>query len=212
MKNGVVCLRGLNDLTVAQFSEYANELGKLLVTERHTLNDARTVQELSNTGLFNNADVPWHNDWSYGRGKYFGTMLYNVHNAHLSPTVFADMGNVPDDLLEQYKDCVGNYYPATQFQDSCFTERQLSLIKKQAISRPFVFSHHVTGQTVLYCSPATLQDCDCDIQPIIDWADANSYVHEWQDGDILIWDNIRMMHKRYQFEGQRLLWRSQFVI
>jgi len=34
----------------------------------------------------------------------------------------------------------------------------------------------------------------------------------WEPYDILIWDNLKMNHKRVAFEGERLLWRTQFLI
>lgn len=201
-----------NPITIEQFEEIANSLGKPLVTDKHVLNKNRTVQELSNNGLFSNGDVDWHNDWSYGRGNYFGTILYNVKNAHLSPTWFCDMSKAPQELKDMYKDAVGSYYPPIHLHNQCFTEKQLRLLEKQKITRPFNIKHHITGEDILYCSISTLRDNELDLQPIIDWIEDNSYMHEWKENDILIWDNLKMIHKRVAFEGERLLWRTQFII
>ena len=54
-------------LEQSEFENIASSLGKPLVTTKHVINEARTVQELSNNGLFANNDVDWHHDWSYGR-------------------------------------------------------------------------------------------------------------------------------------------------
>ena len=32
----------------------------------------------------------------------------------------------------------------------------------------------------------------------------------WGDNDMIIYDNLRVMHKRDAFEGERILWRIQF--
>ena len=32
----------------------------------------------------------------------------------------------------------------------------------------------------------------------------------WNEGDIIVYDNLRMMHRRDAFEGERILWRIQF--
>jgi len=212
LKHGLVKVSSPNPLTIEQFESIALSLGKPLITDKHVLNEARTVQELSTNGLFSNGDVDWHHDWSYGRGNYFGTILYNVKNAHLSPTWFCDMSNAPNDLLEMYKDAVGNYYPPTHLHNQCFTEKQLRLLEKQKVNRPFHIKHHVTDEDILYCSISTLQDNEVDLKPIVDWIEDNSYKHEWQDNEILIWDNLKMQHKRIAFEGERLLWRTQFII
>lgn len=211
LDNGLIIIRDA-DISLEEFEKLAHSLGKPLVTDRHVLNESRTVQELSETGLFGSGDVYWHNDWSYGRGNYFGTVLRNVKNAELSPTWFVDMSEVPVEFFDLYADAVGHYYPPISLHDVCFTEKQLELLKKQNVSRPFDFEHPVTGERVLYCSPGTIQDNEYDLIPVIEWAEANAYVHQWEPNDMLIWDNITMMHKRVAFQGERLLWRTQFTI
>lgn len=197
---------------VLEFESIANSLGKCLVTDKHAINENRTIQELSNVGLFGTNEVNWHNDWSYGRGNYFGTILYNVKNAHLSPTWFCNMSNLPETFYKKHEKNIGVYYPPANLQDQCFTDKQLRILEKQKISRQFVHTHHVTGERVLYCSPGTIQDFNEDLSDIIQYAEEHSYCHTWEPNDILIWDNLKMMHKRNSFEGQRLLWRTQFII
>lgn len=209
---GLLKIQMPGKITIEQFEKIANALGKPLVTTKHVLNENRTVQELSNSGLFGNDDVQWHHDWSYGRGNYFGTILYNVSNAHLSPTWFCDMSKAPDTLKHIYKDAVGEYYPPQNLHGQCFTEKQLRILEKQKATRPFIINHHITGEEILYCSIGTLQNFDWDITPIREYCEENAYKHKWKDNEILVWDNLRMNHKRIAFEGERLLWRTQFLI
>jgi alpha-ketoglutarate-dependent taurine dioxygenase len=208
--NGVVCLEGAN-LSIKDYQQLTESLGKPLITENHILDDKRFVQELSETGLFGDGDVEWHCDWSYGRGNYFGTMLYNVEGGELANTVFFDMTEFPNDFYQQYKEDVGDYFPPKKYYE-VFTEKQMKLLERIRVKRPFVFPHPTTGDTVLYCSPVTLQKPHPDIDPIIKYADRNSVAHQWKPGQILIWDNLRVMHKRGAFEGHRLMWRSQFIL
>jgi alpha-ketoglutarate-dependent taurine dioxygenase len=36
------------------------------------------------------------------------------------------------------------------------------------------------------------------------------YAHKWEKGDMLIWDNLQVMHKSSgNFKGRRLLFRTQ---
>jgi len=211
LKHGLLIIKNAN-INILNFEFIANRLGKCLVTDKHVINENRTVQELSNTGLFGTNIVDWHNDWSYGRGNYFGTILYNVKNAHLTPTWFCDMSKLPEEFYIKYENNIGYYYPPINLQNQCFTEKQLRVLEKQKISRKFVHTHHVTGERVLYCSPETIQECELDLSDIISYAEENSYCHKWEPNDILIWDNLKMMHKRSSFEGHRLLWRTQFII
>ena len=39
-------------------------------------------------------------------------------------------------------------------------------------------------------------------------SDENAYKHEWKDNQILVWDNLKMNHRRFSFEGERMLWRN----
>ena len=71
LDNGLVIVRDA-DINLTDFEEISEGLGKNLKTTKHVLNEKRTVQELSNDGLFGDGDVEWHHDWSYGRGNYFG--------------------------------------------------------------------------------------------------------------------------------------------
>ena len=209
---GLLKIQMPSKITIEQFEKIANALGKPLVTTKHVLNENRTVQELSNTGLFSDGEVDWHHDWSYGRGNYFGTILHNVKNADLSPTLFCDMSKVPDSLKDMYSGAIGHYYPPLHLHNTCFTEKQLMLLEKQKVSRPFLINHRVTGEEILYCSISTIQDNELDLSPIKEWCEENCYKHEWEEHDLLIWDNLKMIHKRFAFEGERLLWRTQFTI
>ena len=89
------------ELDIVEFSEMAKKLGLPLKTEKHTVN--QFVQMVSTDGLFEDKEVDWHNDWSYGRGKYHGTILCNVNSGHLANTIFADMAKAPKELKEKYK-------------------------------------------------------------------------------------------------------------
>ena len=219
LNNGLVKVSCPNPLKLEEFEALSESLGKPLVTDRHVLNDKRTVQELSNNGLFSNDDVGWHHDWSYGRGNYFGTILQNVKNAHLSPTWFCDMSKAPQSLKDDYVGMIGSYYPPVDLLDKCFTDRQLKLLSKQKVTRPFIINHHVTNEEILYYSISTIQEVspkllweDLEFNNIKEWIEENAIIHEWEDNDILIWDNLKMQHKRVAFEGERMLWRTQFII
>jgi len=213
LTHGLVKVSCNSPLKIKEFKSIAYSLGKPLVTSKHVIDEDRTIQELSNNGLFGDGEVDWHHDWSYGRGNYFGTILYNVKNAHLSPTWFCDMSKAPEELKRNYTQAIGEYYPPTHLHGQCFTEKQLRILEKQKVKRDFLIRHHVTGEQILYCSFGTMRNIDDhDVTPILDWVEKNSYKHEWEENDILIWDNLKMNHKRVAFEGERLLWRTQFLI
>ena len=92
------------------------------------------------------------------------------------------------------------------------SDYSLQLREKQKVKRPFVIKHHVTNEEILYCSIGSLQNSNVDTRPIREWSEENAYKFKWQDNDIVVWDNLKMNHKRIAFEGERLLWRTQFII
>lgn len=200
-----------SQLSLDQFEEIAHSLGKPLVTFKHVINKHGTVQELSSTELFGANELDWHNDLSYTTGSFFGSILYNHKNAHLAETWFMDMAKMPKEFYNDFKEYVGEYCPPSE-HINCFNDRQQAILKKQKITRPFVFTRPDSDHTVLYCSPGTIHNKDVDLSKIINYAEKHSYKHQWQDGDLLIWDNLRMMHKRPAFDGDRVLWRTQFRI
>ena len=214
-EHGLIHIKNDQPLTINEFSQFAKTFGKPLTTEKHVLDNDRIVQEVSSNELFKNTQVDWHNDWSYGRGNYFGVTLYNKSNGSLAPTHFIDMKVALEayDEIDSLKDVTGYYYPPKDLH-YCFTEKQLQLLKKQNIHRPIIFEHHVTGEKVLYFSPGTLYKTNIplNVNELFEHCCQFSWQHEWKDNDIIIYDNIRVMHKRNAFTGERVLWRTQFII
>ncbi len=57
--------------------------------------------------------------------------------------------------------------------------------------------------------------CDAESQEILEQLHEHCaqerflYTHEWELGEIVIWDNRTTMHRRLPFDGDRLLWRTQ---
>ena len=212
LKYGLIVFKGNRSLSVADYEQMSTRLGRLVHTKNHALNDSRSIHIVSESEAFENGHVEWHNDWSYGRGNYYGTMLYNKLNGGKSTTDFVDMKDAyeryPD--KEQLETQEGSYFPPDIY-DYCFTEQEKRIIEKTKKTRQFAHTHHKTGDKVLYFSPGTLQT-DIDVSHLIEHCEKNIYAHQWEPNDILIYDNIRVMHRRHAFTGSRTLWRVQFWI
>jgi len=212
VEHGLIVLKNNTSLEISDFEKIISKLGKLVHSRNHVANTDRTIQLVTEDEAFGDGDVEWHNDWSYGRGNYFGTALYNKANGKKSTTDFVDMKDAYDryedkeslDLLE------GQYFPP-EYLESCFTEQEKRILEKIKKTRKFAHTHHITGNKVLYFSPGTLQT-DIDVSNLIKHCEQNIYEHHWDDNEILLYDNIRVMHRRHAFQGKRILWRSQFWI
>jgi len=213
LEHGLIIVSCNKNISLDEFKIIGKKLGKPLIAKKHTLDDERHVQYVSDKGLFSNDDVDWHNDWSYGEGNYFGTMLYNNKNGHLSTTDFIDMRKAYEDYPDKdfLHNTEGTYFPPQYLHETCFTPRMLKILEKAKVTRKFAHLHHATGDHVIYISPGTLQN-DIDVNSIVKYCEQNIYEHNWKKNDILIYDNIRYMHRRHAFEGERELWRTQFWI
>jgi taurine dioxygenase len=92
--------------------------------------------------------------------------------------------------------------------------------KTPVVSHPLVCVHPLTGRKLLYLDPTTAVG-------IVGWSQANAsalleelaafatqaefvHSHAWQIGDVVMWDNGFLMHRRDAFEasGNRLLKRT----
>tara|TARA_Y100001963_G_C6782477_1_gene450749 strand:- start:418 stop:1131 length:714 start_codon:yes stop_codon:yes gene_type:complete len=213
---GLVHIKCDKPLSLEEFKNLGEGLGKPLKIDKHSADDG-FVQRVATDGLFEDKNVDWHNDWSYGKGEYYATILYNVKNGDLSPTWFCDMANAPEELKEKYKTFTGEYHPPGYLHNGCFSERQLRALRRLKVTRPFVFEYN--GRSVLYCSLATITEVknsletsdlnSLDFEDIREYVNEDNYKHDWEPNDILIWDNLRMQHKREEFKGDRELWRIQ---
>jgi len=74
-------------------------------------------------------------------------------------------------------------------------------------SHPLVFVHPENDMPVLALSPATTKEIiglpKEEADELFDLlckhvtSEENAYVHQWQPGDVVLWDNWRMLHRAY---------------
>ena len=89
------------------------------------------------------------------------------------------------------------------------------------VRHPCVRSHPVTGRESIYLTPIwvrTLEgldeaDSQARIKEITDFATSpeTCYTHQWQVGDVLIWDNRSTLHRQLPFDAdneRRLMHRT----
>lgn len=190
--------------------------GPLLAGERHT-RDHPAIQIISETGLFGDQDLPWHNDFSYGEGDFFGTLLCNRKNGEAAATSFVDMeaacAALSDDEQTRLRCLIGHYYLPASMMSDFYSEKQERSMQRARSTRPLVFDHPESGRPILYFSPGTLRRVrggEADIEALVAHCERFAWDHQWKPHDVLLYDNFRVMHKRPPFQGERELWRIQF--
>ena len=176
------------------------------------------IQIISDTGLFGDQDLPWHNDFSYGEGNFFGTLLCNRRNGEAAATSFVDMevaaATLPTDERQRLRTLTGHYFLPAELMSNFYSSKQERSMKRARSARPLVFDHPATGRSVLYFSPGTLRRVrggEVDIDGLIAHCEPFAWNHHWQPNDVLLYDNFRVMHRRPPFIGERELWRIQFA-
>ena len=93
------------------------------------------------------------------------------------------------------------------------SQEELKVIEKRTppVCHPMVLENRITGQKSLYFSPnhtESIEGLDQDQgQELIDELIENTirddfiYVHDWRNGDIILWDNARLLHHRDGFDN-----------
>lgn len=216
-EKGFVHIRCEEPMSESDLLALAERFGPLLAGERHT-REHPAIQIISDTGLFGDQDLPWHNDFSYGEGGFFGTLLCNRRNGEAAATSFVDMAvaaaALPTAERKRLRAVTGHYYLPAAMMSDFYSDKQERSMNRARSTRPLVFDHPVTGRAVLYFSPGTLRRVrggEVDVGGLIRHCEAFAFDHRWQPNDVLIYDNFRVMHRRPPFEGKRELWRIQFA-
>ena len=216
LDKGFVHIRSEQSMAAADLLALAETFGPLLETDKHTP-EHPAIQIISDTGLFGDQDLPWHNDFSYGEGGFFGTLLCNRRNGEAAATSFVDMevacAALPDDEQARLRSLTGYYFLPADLMSDFYSSKQERSMKRARSVRPLVFDHPRSGRPVLYFSPGTLRRVrggEVDVDRLIRHCESFAWDHRWQPNDVLLYDNFRVMHRRPPFIGERELWRIQF--
>jgi taurine dioxygenase len=186
------------------------------------------------------AGQDWHTDMSYSATIAFANVLYAIkvprrNGKVLGSTEFASMQAAYEDLPADIKQKLEGKtitHDFAKFWDNArakpgSTRKPLTAeqrAKKPPVSHPVFLTHPITGKKVLYANPGyamrinELPEAESDelleflfrhqLQP------KYCYVHEWTEGDVLMWDNIGTLHQAwpdYTAEEHRLIKRCQVM-
>lgn len=186
------------------------------------------------------AGQDWHTDMSYSRDIAFANVLYALkvprrNGVALGSTEFADMyaayDGLPQDVRERLEGATVlhdfNKFWEEMRRRPGSTRPPLSpeqRAKKPPVSHPVFLTHPVSGRRVLYANPGYSIK-------INGWEEAESdkmlnflfehqlqekfrYTHQWDERDVLMWDNICTLHNArpdYGPDEHRLIKRCQVM-
>lgn len=233
MENRVVVFRNqtLDDDGLVAF---AARFGPLFVHAQSSLLSSRRkeVMELSN---LEDAERPvtheldWHTDQSYTPQPVFGTILYGLVTPNEGgETHFADLAgayaSLPEELRARVEDATAVYSAEPRPK---VREKPLNVEERARIPdcvHPIVRTHPYLNRKSIYLSPLHIRtigglpelDSLSLLGELIEHAvqPAHIYRHRWSVGDVVMWDNTSVMHRRTPFPSheRRHLKRAGFYL
>ncbi|MDH3700256.1 MAG: TauD/TfdA family dioxygenase [Alphaproteobacteria bacterium] len=172
-------------------------------------------------------ELGWHTDQSYVADPATGSVLYMVEMPRDGGrTYWANLQLAYDALPEKTKtriDGMSGVYDYVARQSTYDDEPEMSeelRRKTPPVTHPLVNRHPVTGKKSLYLDPTTSVGIaelpGAQGRALLDELNEHAtqpdfvYAHEWQIGDVVMWDNGFLLHRRDPFDaGQnRLLKRT----
>jgi taurine dioxygenase len=179
-------------------------------------------------GALGAGEAEWHSDMTYLPDPPTASILYGREvPVGQGNTWFASMyaaaAQLPDDLRRRIEGRSVNhpsaYTSAGELRKGAAAVSDVS--QAAGAVHPMIVQHPDTGRPALYpgrrrnahVRDLSVDDSETLLDDIWDWCvrDEFVYVHSWQPGDLLIWDNRSTLHRRDSFNQslRRVLWRCQ---
>ncbi len=214
------------------------DLGFKRASNRHSRLKYHELADISNVGednevvnldhfriLNNMANQLWHSDSSFQKPSARYSMLHSVINPSKGgQTEFADMRNaydtLPDDLKQEIEGLEAEHFvfhSRFMLGDTGYSEAQVAAIPPARW--PLVRTHAGSGRKHLFIGVHAREVIGLPVpvgrlllSDLLEHATQreNVYRHEWQVGDLVIWDNRCTLHRgrRYNLSERRELRRS----
>ncbi len=223
---------------LVEFSKHFGELDPPPVNEdgKTFVEDFPDIYVVSNVlgedgkpiGSLGAGEATWHTDMSYLQEPPDASMLYSIEiPKEGGDTWFCSMEgalqDMPEALLSQLRSLRikhdGTYNSGGYLRQGLKDSNDP--VNSVGTPHPAVCAHPVTGRPYLYLgrrrNAYTLDHALEDSEKLLDalWAYPvqahNVYRHQWQLGDLVMWDNRTTMHRRDSFDAsaRRIMHRTQ---
>ncbi|MEO3756977.1 TauD/TfdA family dioxygenase [Mycobacterium sp. B14F4] len=225
-QRGVVFFRGL-DISDEQQVAIARTLGDIVAGEgQEGIYKISLDTNVNQRAQYLKGSMFWHFDGSLQPRPNLATLLRAVKLSDTGgQTEFCNTYAAYDDLPQADKDAIADlrvvhsaersqYYvtPEMSYEEIAFWQ------KSPTKSCPVVWTHRsgrkslLLGATADYVIGMQAEESRALLARLRDWATQPQYVyrHEWQPGDLLIWDNTGTMHRvlPYAEDSGRLMHRT----
>ncbi len=183
-------------------------------------------------GGLGDGEIEWHSDQSYMMNPATGAMLYAVELPPEGGTtswvdLSATYAGLPDRLKSAIEGRRGIFSYVKRLAGYQGVDRVISEQAKRKtppVLHPLVHRHPLTGAKALYLDATTTVGIDgMDesagmglLEEIYAYVTRPEFVycHNWQVGDVVVWDNGMTMHRREPFEpaARRLMKRTTIFL
>ncbi len=157
-------------------------------------------------------DLAWHSDQSYTPGPVFATVLYGITIPEDGGnTLFADLTKtyetLPDDVRQRVDSIQACYSPVKKGRPRRRPMKETQADELSHTWHPLVRKHPYLDRKALYLSPNHMthigdlseEDRELFLEELITHASNYVYSHRWTPGDVIVWDNTQVMHRRDSF-------------
>lgn len=235
-RHGVLVFRrqAISEDELVAFSEEFGDPDVIVRADWKSENRAEVIQ-ISNMkdyhgnsiGGLGAGELNWHTDQSYVTEPATGSILYMVEMPKDPPVTYWANLQLAYDALPASKqaeiDGLDVIYDYLVRQSTYDDEPDMSEELRQRtppVTHPLVNAHPVSGLKSLYLDPTTaagIAGWEAEAgHALLDELAAHAtrdefvYAHQWQIGDVVMWDNGFLMHRRDSFEpsANRLLKRT----
>lgn len=214
--NGIVIYNtGKQYADVSVINRVLEQFTKTMIVGKHHVDNDKRLQIVSEKEMFGSDYLHWHHDQSYAPGNYEGTLLAFQAADYETYTEFANMRLAYDNLTklqqEQYSHITCSYGAPDNYINIIHPAQQ-RIMKSAPKSKPLVITHPITNKKSLYFSPLTFvgSNLPLDTAGLLEHCEKFAFKHYWSPGDIVLWDNRTMIHRRMAFKGHRELLRVSF--
>ena len=221
------------DLDDEALAEFAAQFGPLFVHVQKQLLRPRGRQDIMELSNLPGAHAPvtreldWHTDQSYTPKPVFGTILHGlVVTEDGGETMFADLAaayaSMPAALRAQIEGATAVYSPEGPRVRARVVLSEDQRKEIPDVTHPLIRNHPYLNRKSLYLSPMHIRTLGRKseeesaglMRALIAHATqpAHVYAHRWSVGDVVMWDNTSVMHRRNAFpqHQQRHLIRAGF--
>jgi taurine dioxygenase len=234
LERNVICVRG-QSLEIDEFLAYSRRFGTVhphpSKMTRHPQVPEITLLGVDkfgpdgklNMAIYRRGAEGWHTDGAYDTEPFKATQLYALAvpsrggDTHFA-SMYAACAALPERLMRRLDGRLGAFVYGGRNRSNALLNPEDR--NKPAVFHPILRTHRETGRTALYFDPGKIlriegmepAESDATIEELTELMvqPGAEYRHQWQKGDIVIWDNRCSYHRAagdYPPEEDRIHWR-----